>query len=186
MARKLHIGGIGGAKVSSEEWEILNISPGPYVSHVCNANDLSQFADDTFTEIYASHIVEHFDYQGELVKALSEWQRVLEPAGKVYISVPDLDTLAELLLAKDQLTVAERYSVMRMIFGGHMDRSDYHITGLNEEFLGQFLRDAGFINIKRVKDLGLFYDTSCMKFKGVLISLNMIAEKPLYTATTTL
>lgn len=179
MARKLHIGGIGGAKVVSEEWEILNINPGPYVSHVCNANNLVQFADDTFSEIYASHIAEHFDYQGELAKALGEWHRVLVPEGKVYISVPDLDTLAELLLAKNQLTVAERFSVMRMIFGGHMDKSDYHITGLNEAFLSQFLHDAGFINIKRVKDLGLFYDTSCMKFKGVLISLNMIAEKSL-------
>lgn len=184
MARKLHIGGIGGGDVISEEWEILNVNPGPYVDHVCNANDLSQFADHSFAEIYASHILEHFDYQDELAQVLSEWHRVLEPEGKIFISVPDLDILAELLLAKDQLTVAERYRVMRMIFGGHVDKSDYHITGLNEDFLRQFLREAGFVNITRVKELGLFYDTSCMKFKGVLISLNMIAEKALYTAST--
>ena len=51
MSRKLHIGG----KIKKEGWEILNALPNPDVDHVCNANDLSKFDDNTFTEIYASH-----------------------------------------------------------------------------------------------------------------------------------
>lgn len=175
MARKLHIGG----QVKSEGWEVLNANPAPYVDHVCNANDLSQFTDNTFAEIYASHVVEHLDYMDELERTLKEWNRVLVPGGKAFISVPDLDILAQLILEKKQLNVNERFHVMRMIFGGHIDKYDYHVVGLNEEFLYHFLTISGYINIRRVQDFGLFNDTSSMLFRGVPISLNMIAEKPL-------
>jgi predicted SAM-dependent methyltransferase len=175
MTRRLHIGG----RVQAEGWEVLNANSAPYVDHVCNANDLSQFPDDTFAEIYASHVVEHFDYQMELECTLLEWNRVLVPGGKLFVSVPDLDILARLILAKDQLSVEERFHVMRMIFGGHVDQYDYHLVGLNEDFLTEFLTVSGFINIRRVQEFGLFKDTSSMLFKGVSISLNVIAEKSL-------
>ena len=155
----------------------INALPGPYVDHIGNANDLSRFADNTFSEIYASHVVEHFDYNSELLRTLKEWNRVLVPGGRIYISVPDLDVLAKLLLSKNELDVSERFSVMRMIFGGHMDQYDYHLVGLNEDFLADFLMGSGFIKIRRVGEFGMFSDTSSMRFKGVAISLNVIAEK---------
>ena len=144
MARRLHIGGT----TRSDGWEVLNANPAPYVDHVCNANDLSQFADNTFIEMYASHIVEHLDYINELPNTLKDWNRVLMPGGKIFISVPDLDVLAALILDKDKLTVNDRFLAMRMIFGGHVDKYDYHITGLNAEFLTEFLNAAGYINIR--------------------------------------
>lgn len=172
--RRLHIGG----KQRSDAWEILNVNPAPVVDHVCNANDLSRFANETFAVIYASHVVEHLDYKGELTSALREWCRVLEPGGQVFISVPDLDVLARLLVAKAGMTTEERFFVMRMLFGGHTHAHDYHVTGLNEEFLRQFLCEAGFTNIRRVSEFGLFDDASSQEFNGVRVSLNMIAEKP--------
>lgn len=174
MIRKLHIGG----KQSSEGWEVLDALPGPHVAHVCNANDLSLFSDNTFAEIYASHVAEHLDYKDELSATLVEWMRVLQPGGKLYVSVPDLDVLSGMILEKNRLTVEERYFVMRMIFGGHVDQYDYHVTGLNEDFLTVFLRTAGYINITKVERFGLFDDTSNMVYKGVPISLNLIARKP--------
>ncbi len=158
---------------------MLNAQPAPYVDHVCNACDLPQFADATFSEIYASHVVEHFDYNLELVNTLKEWNRILEPGGRVLISVPDLDVLAALFLSKDQLTMDERFHVMRIIFGGHLDKYDYHVAGLNEEFLTLFLKHAGYVNVWRVPGFGLFQDASSTTFKGVPISLNMVAEKPM-------
>lgn len=174
MPRRLHIGG----QVRKDGWEVLDANPGPVVDHVGNANDLSRFADGTFAEIYASHVVEHLDYKDELARTLKDWHRVLAPGGRLYVSVPDMDVLAELFLAKDQLSLEERFFVMRMMFGGHVDRYDYHVVGLNEEFLGEFLELAGFDNVRRVGDFGLFEDTSAMRFRGVAISVNLIAEKP--------
>ena len=174
MTRRLHIGGTA----KDDGWEVLNATPAPHVDHVCNANDLTRFADNTFMDLYASHVAEHLDYTGELQTALKEWLRVLVPGGKVFISVPDLDVLAKLILEKDKMSINDLFFVMRMIFGGHVDKYDYHVIGLNEDFLSAFLSESGFVNIRKVPQLGLFHDTSAMLFKGVAISLNMIAEKP--------
>ena len=175
MPRRLHIGGL----TKSEGWEVLNAIPGPHVDHVCNAKDLSRFADNTFSEIYSSHVVEHLDYKDEVLATLKEWNRVLVPGGKLYTSVPDMDVLARLFLDNKTLTAEDRFFVMRMIFGGHVDQYDYHIVGLNEEFLGSYLAASGYVNIGKVEGsgFGIFTDTSSMLFKGVPISLNMIAEK---------
>lgn len=174
MSRKLHIGGT----VEHPEWEILNSVPAPYVKHNADARNLSQFSDSTFSAIYASHVVEHFDYIDELLATLKEWRRVLIPAGKVYISVPDLEILARLFLDRKKLNMKDRFMVMRMIFGGHVDKYDYHLTGLDQDFLAVFLSQAGFVNIRRVENFNLFNDTSRMVFHGMPISLNMVAEKP--------
>ncbi len=161
-ARKLHIGGT----VRVAGWEILNISPGPHVDHVGNANDLSRFGNGLFAEVYASHTLEHFDYAGDLERALEEWSRVLSPGGTLYLSVPDLDVLAKLLLVKEELAISDRFLVMRMLFGGHVDRNDYHLVGLNEEFLGHFLAKAGFSVVRRVPSFGIFHDTSAALVQG--------------------
>ncbi|HEY6837204.1 MAG TPA: methyltransferase domain-containing protein [Geobacteraceae bacterium] len=173
MARKLHIGGTA----ATPGWEVLNIVPGPHVDHQGNAKDLSRFPEGTFNEIYASHVVEHFDYKDELLAALREWNRVLKPFGRLYVSVPDLDALAALFADRERLTPDDRFHVMRMMFGGHGDAHDYHLVGLNEEFLREYLRQAGFGGIRRVEGFGMFQDTSGMTFKEVPISLNLVAKK---------
>lgn len=172
--RKLHIGGT----VRVPGWEVINAVPGPHVDHLGNAGDLSMFDEGTFTELYASHVLEHFDYKDELDATLREWCRVLAPGGRIYISVPDMDILARMFIAQQKLNLEERYFVMRMMFGGHFDEYDYHQVGLNQEFLQHFLAGAGFTGMRRVQGFGLFEDTSVMEFKGVRISVNMIADKP--------
>jgi predicted SAM-dependent methyltransferase len=174
VSRKLHIGG----QLRSPGWEVLDANPGPCVDHVANAGCLVGFPENTFSDIYASHVLEHFDYNGQLADALMEWRRVLKPSGTLYVSVPDLDVLARLFLDRALLSSAERFLVVRMIFGGHVDAYDYHLVGLNEEILTDFLREAGFTGMRRVSGFGLFNDTSCLELKGVPISLNMIANKP--------
>jgi predicted SAM-dependent methyltransferase len=176
---KLHIGG----KQRAEGWEILDALPGPHVDHVGNARDLSRFPDSHFEAVYASHVLEHFDYQGELLQTLREWGRVLKPEGSLYVSVPDLTILCELFLNSQQLNGKDRFMVMRMMFGGHINEYDYHLVGLNVEFLASYLSQAGFVNARRVRSFQLFSDTSEMVFKTVPISLNVIAQKPAAAAT---
>jgi predicted SAM-dependent methyltransferase len=181
MERRLHIGG----KQPRAGWEILNINPGPGVDHVGDALRLSAFADGTFSEVYGSHVLEHFDYKDGLMQALGEWRRVLAPGGLLRLSVPDLDVLARLMLERHRLDINQRYHVMRMIFGGHVDAHDYHLVGLNEDFLAGFLKEAGFVQVQRVTRHGIFQDTSDMVFAGVGISLNMTARCPVTVAGAT-
>jgi predicted SAM-dependent methyltransferase len=171
--RKLHIGG----HARKQGWEVIDANPGPCVDHVGNANDLSRFETATFGEVYASHVLEHFDYKDELLITLKEWHRVLQPGGMLHVSVPDMDTLARMFLDRQQLTVQDRFLVMRMIFGGHIDQYDYHLVGLNEEFLLQYLQGAGFSRAARVPEFGICEDSSTLRVKGTLISLNVTALK---------
>jgi predicted SAM-dependent methyltransferase len=174
MQRKLHIGG----QEAKADWEIFDVRAGPLVAHVGNALDLSRFDDGSFAELYASHVLEHFDYKDELFAALAEWHRVLAPGGVLRLSVPDLDILAHLLLQRQTLDVMQRFQVMRMIFGGHTHEHDHHRVGLNQDFMSAFLDRAGFVNLQRVSHHGLFNDTSNTVVGNTLISLNLNAYKP--------
>jgi predicted SAM-dependent methyltransferase len=131
-------------------------------------------------------VLEHFSHNVRLQSALKEWHRVLQPGGVLRISVPDIDVLAHLLLQQNPKTgireyrfsIVQRFQIMRMMFGGHMDEHDVHLVGLNEDFLRNFLQDAGFQRVDRVERHGLFKDTSDMIVAGTLISLNVEASRP--------
>ena len=173
MTRRLHIGGT----VVREGWEILNALTEPWVDHVGQAEDLTRFADNTFVELYASHVLEHLGYRSDLPVALKEWYRVLAPEGCLMVSVPDLEALCELYLQRNSLGSGDRFSIMRMMFGGQLDQYDFHFVGLDEGLLVSFLADAGFADIQRVNDFGLFVDSSTLNFAGRPISLNLQAWK---------
>ena len=170
--RRLHIGGIE----RRDGWEVLNAVAGPAVDHVGRADDLSRFADGTFVEVYASHVLEDLDFNDELQRALAEWHRVLAENGKLFISVPDLDMLCQLFSAPS-LSLNDRFGIVKMIFGGHVDEHDYHKVGFNFPILSYFLKQAGFDDISRVTELGIFDDTSRLVVHGIPISLNVTARK---------
>lgn len=170
---RLHVGG----EEVKAGWKILNIQAKPGVDFIGTATDLSQFADNTVDEIYASHIYEHLDYTGELFTALNEAFRVIKPGGMFKVGVPDLEALARLILAPN-LDVQRRWYVMRMIYGGHIDDFDYHYVGYTFQIMGQLLHQTGFRDIKRVVSFGLFQDTTELVYEGTRISLNMQGTKP--------
>jgi predicted SAM-dependent methyltransferase len=168
----LHIGGLE----KREGWKLLNIKAASGVDYVGDIRDLSQFANESFDTVYGSHVLEHVGYQKALGGVIRSIHRILRPGGKFFVSVPDLDTLCRLFV-DEQLTPDERLQVMRMIFGGQTDEHDFHYVGLNAEFLAHFLNEAGFREIHRPPEFNIFHDTSSIKYRGLLISLNMVAIK---------
>ena len=47
------------------------------------------YEDNSVDEIYAGHVVEHLPYD-KIMDTLKEWNRVLSPAGKVIVVIPDM------------------------------------------------------------------------------------------------
>lgn len=170
--RRLHIGGT--KRLSG--WEVFNIVPGGHVDHVGDAKDLTIFGDNSFAEIYASHILEHFGYVTHLNPLLKEWCRVLLPGGRLRISVPDLEVLSEILLDKS-IGFKERFMAMRMMFGGQSNQFDFHHVGFTFEILSLYLTSNGFHKIRQVQSFGVFTDNSDKILAGRRISLNVEAYK---------
>lgn len=171
MNIKLHIGG----ELPKESWKILNIQQKPHVDFIGDITDLSMFDDEMCSEIYASHVFEHIK-QNQALDCLKGIYRILKKEGLLYISVPDMDILCKTFQRQD-LTVEQRWHVMRMMYGGQVDDHDIHYVGWNESFLTSFLYGAGFQKISRVSSFGLFQDASDFSPYGEPISLNLIAEK---------
>ena len=171
---RLHIGG----KESHPDWKIFDALHREEVDFIGNAKDLSQFANNSISAIYTSHVLEHFHYllNDELISTLKEWHRVLKPDGELMISVPNLQVICSLYV--DPRTPANaRHHLMRMIFGGQMDEYDVHKVGFDQDILGMYLQHVGFRDLEVVSEFGLFDDCSSLLFGGVPISLNMIAKK---------
>lgn len=169
---RLHVGG----STAHPGWKVLDVRAAPHVDFVGHCADLGAFADGSVAEIYASHVLEHLGFKRELPAALAEFHRVLARGGVLHVSVPDLAVLCALYV-DPALDAADRYQVMRMLYGGQLDPADFHHAGFDETALGERLRAAGFSGVARVADLGLFEDSSRQLFKGRPISLNMRARK---------
>ena len=85
--------------------------------------------------------------EGEVAGALAEWARVLRPGGALFVAVPDLGALAG-LYANASLSAADKFFVMRMIYGGQVDGHDFHKTGFDEALLAQLLSASGFCEVR--------------------------------------
>lgn len=168
---KLHVGG----RIAREGWKILDAEARPEVDFFGSIQDLSSFADESCSDVYCSHVLEHVG-QTEMLETLNGIHRILAPGGRLYLSVPDLDVLVW-LFSKPDASKAEKFYVMRMMFGGQMDEYDFHRIGLNYDFLTDYLLDVGFSSIEHVESLGMFADTSETKMLGHMVSLNLIATK---------
>jgi len=171
---RLHIGG----KEVHPDWKILDIEDRPEVDFLGDAANLSQFPDGSVNSIYVSHVLEHFYYgiDDELKVVLSEWYRVLEPGGKLYISVPDLQILCW-LYTNPNLHMIERFQLMRMMFGGQINQYDVHKVGFDFDILAMYLEEVGFTHYDRVATFDLFNDCSGLRVLDTLISLNVIVYK---------
>lgn len=94
----------------------------------------------------------------------------------MYLSVPDFDELIA-LYANTELSRAERFNVMRAIFGTQDESRDLHRIGLGFDFLEDYLADVGFTSVEHVESFGLFDDSSEARLCGQRISLNLIVTK---------
>eukprot|EP00927_Polykrikos_kofoidii_P006327 TRINITY_DN12570_c0_g1_i1.p1 TRINITY_DN12570_c0_g1~~TRINITY_DN12570_c0_g1_i1.p1 ORF type:complete len:231 (-),score=51.23 TRINITY_DN12570_c0_g1_i1:18-710(-) len=168
---KLHVGG----KEVRAGWKIMDAISGPHVDFVGNLADLGRFADASFDEIYASHVLEHVPLP-QVNPTLVGLRRVLRPGGRFLVSVPDMDILCRFYMSP-HLTLEQRVHVMRMMFGGQLDAHDFHHVGWNAELLQFLFKEAGFSSVEVVEGFGLFDDTSNCTLLGVRISLNAVVTK---------
>ncbi|MBI1388308.1 MAG: AMP-binding protein [bacterium] len=157
-------------------WKVMNATPAPHVDFVGGGVNLSGLPDESVSELYACYVLQRYDFNSELMRALKEWHRVLTPGGQVYISVPDMNKICYLYL-NPSLDGGGKFQLMRLLFGRHASPAEYYQTGFSIESLQMFLTQTGFINIRERRPFALLKDETALTVGGMQVSLNVSAEK---------
>ena len=93
------------------------------------------------------------------------------------VSVPDLMAVCR-MYTNPSRTLQERFHLMRIIYGGHVDEYDYHFVGFDFQVLRNFLLVSGYADVRRMTGFGMFQDSSELVLFDEPVSLNIEAFKP--------
>jgi predicted SAM-dependent methyltransferase len=160
----------------------------PHIDHKSGIDVLPFFEDDSASLIYCSHALEYFNRdQARLV--LAEWRRVLAPGGVLRLAVPDFQALIKVYQQTGELfrVLGPLYGMMS-IQTEHGPTTHYHKTTYDQASLSSMLKDCGFVALQRwdwrqtehaaVDDHSQAYFPHMQKDTGILVSLNLQAQKP--------
>lgn len=163
---------LGGRESRIPGFTNIDLTPGPTVDIVSDISDLKDYADKSVSEIYASHVLEHFHHT-KTQNVLKEWLRVLKPRGKAFISVPDLE-----IITKFSVEFGWCDWIRNIIYGDQTDKFAFHYNGFDFGTLGKELVTAGFSDLKRIPSMP--YNANdrselTLNITGQKISLNVEA-----------
>ena len=175
---KLHV---GCGEIHLSGYENIDIRFLPGVDEVDNAAYLRKFRGKSISEIYACHVLEHFT-RWEVKNVLHRWYNLLEPKGLLRLSVPDFQAIA-FAYANDW----ELEDLMGLLYGGQDYAENFHYHVWDYVSLKACLEKIGFKNIAKynwhdhkcgVDDYSKCYLPHKDFENGMLMSLNVVAEKP--------
>lgn len=151
-----------------------DLRPGPAVDQVLDARE--KLPANTYSEIYASHVLEHF-YPDETLDILKNWHQALQDGGILRLSVPDL----RLIVANCVESHKFGKDPNAPLFGDFRkaaEEPDRHKQTFIKESLAQYLTKAGF------KDLRFWKSADIPEIHAVkdwssydTISLNIFGRK---------
>lgn len=121
----------------------------PGVDVTGSVEDLSQFAESEFDEIYLSHVLEHVPY-AQVPRVLAGLHRILSQGGALRISVPDLDRICRLYVEHIDWFAPPHTPWLGVLYGGQVNDYDFHKGGFNFRYLEGLLRASGFASVTEV------------------------------------
>ena len=133
------------------------------------------FADGSVSEIYASHVLEHFPHT-KTASVLKEWARVLCPGGILYVAVPDFARTVEIYIKCGLNDWVQNY-----LWGDQGYQTAFHCAGFDSGRLRKILLDSGFSEVSQIDDFPVGNKNDCSRKLSTLdlkpVSLNMVAVK---------
>jgi hypothetical protein len=135
---------LGGRNRPISGFKLVDLYEGPEVDIRSDCSDLSMFEDGSVSEIYASHILEHWSHT-KTVDVLKEWRRVLKQKGKAFISVPDFEAAIRVY---NKVGFCEY--VRNLLYGDQNYSLAFHYTCFTFPILAACLVKGGFEDVKRI------------------------------------
>lgn len=179
---KLHLG--CGIKFI-EGFVHIDLADYPHIRYKRNIINLDMFQDESVDLVYCSHALQYFD-RLEAYAALREWHRILKRGGILRLAVPDFEAIVKVYLRNKDL---DQRGILGPLYGRMFVNGEfiYHKMVYDFESLKRLLELVGFKNMHRydwrqtehadVDDYSQAYIPHLCKDKGLLISLNVEAEK---------
>jgi SAM-dependent methyltransferase len=143
----------------------LDLDPDTNPDIIGSVVDLSAIEENSMDTVYSSHNLEHL-YAHEIEPALNEFVRVLKPTGFAIITLPDLQSVAQLIVDDKLMDVAYQsglgpVSAIDMVFGHRASVANGnhfmpHKTGFTRQSLANALIQANFKDIRVIR--GSHYD----------------------------
>jgi len=167
MNRKLEI---GSGKKPQPGYEHLDFrSDLPHIDHVHDLTTPLPFSANTFDEVYADQVLEHFPWIKSL-STLKDWVRVLKPAGKLHIIVPDFEYIIQGYINNTgQSNISKKrksHAINGMgawnsktctiikLFGGQDYSGNFHYAAFDSELIVVLFKTIGLKKIKTVAKNG--------------------------------
>lgn len=122
------------------------------------------FGNDSIDEIYACHLIEHFDFH-EAFDVLREWKRVLKVGGKLVIETPDLlESCRKFVELGDE----DRVMMYSHFFAKPWVPGEIHKFLYTPKQLSWTLMQVGFKNIERLPATRYIgREDICLKMTGI-------------------
>ena len=142
-------------ELQEKDYVLNDIEPNKGIDLVCDILDLKKdLKEEQCLEIRASHILEHFN-KTDLLKVIKIIHFILKDKGIFNIIVPNLKWQIQFL------NNCQDETAVYYIFGGQLDKYDYHKTGFTVNILKKLLNDNGF----GISELTEESSIKCMAFK---------------------
>ena len=176
---KLHIG--CGKKYLSG-YKHIDVIDYDHIDFVSDARELNVIANESVSEIYACHILEHVA-RNDVLGVLKEWGRVLQSGATLRIAVPDFEAVVGEYIENRNLM-----SFQGLLYRGQTYDYNFHHVAFDYKMIKNLLEESGFCEVQRY-DWQDFLPTEGfddysrsylphMDFEnGRLMSLNVIATK---------
>jgi len=134
-----------------EGWINTNLAPGPGVDISCDVRDGLPLPSDSIQYIASMHAIVELPYL-DVVPALRELHRVLEPGGVLRLGLPDLDRAIDAYRSGDKGYFSIPDDEVASIDGKFVVQMTWYGTNLmmfTSELAGELLGRAGFRDVRR-------------------------------------
>jgi predicted SAM-dependent methyltransferase len=175
---KLHI---GCGKKYLPGYKHIDAIDAEHIDFVCDTRQLNMIADESVSELYACHVLEHVK-RDHVMGVLREWQRVLKPGAEIRIAVPDFEAIVAEYVETNEIN-----SLQGLLYGGQDYEYNFHYVAFDFAMIEALLTESGLCEVQRYdwrEFLPDGYDDFSrayiphMDFKnGRLMSLNVKATK---------
>ncbi len=173
---KLHL---GSGNINLQGWINIDARNDSHIHILEKDFKLETFADNSISEIYLCHVLEHFTIN-EIENLLEIFSKKLLLGGVLRISVPDFDSILKIY----QLNNNNIDKIYPILLGGQDNIYNFHKSIFNKINLTKILTKKNFGNIKQWETKEIFgsnigdYSNQSIRISNqkIPISLNLSGE----------